>query len=85
MKEIQKRELIYNIFKEIEEAIKDSMSSKPVKLIDSKFYKRFIKIKKKYGVNLLILSGLIISLAILPFVPLVATVPIAFKFLTWVR
>ena len=85
MKELSKSDLIKNIFREIEEAMRDSLSSKPVKLKNSKFYKRFKEIKKKYGTTKLTIAIIIISLGILPFISFIITIPLASKFLIWVR
>ena len=39
---------INNIFKEIDEAIEKYRSNVPVKIYDSKFYKTYLEIKKRY-------------------------------------
>lgn len=50
MEEVSKKELIQKIFWEIEDIINNSISLKPVKLSDSKFLKKFKKLKKKYEI-----------------------------------
>ena len=45
---MKEKEMIQNIFKDIDESIESTKSDVPVKMKDSRFLKKYIEIKERY-------------------------------------